>query len=228
MEDLRFIKSPEEQAMMEKSTAIVEQSVKELFPLLHPGIGRSEVIRLSKELMIRNGASGIGHCTISFGASNPEVEINEILEKEKLVVIDLGAMYYGYASDNRRYGYTGEVPEKISSMYAAMCSIVNQVGEQLTPGVKGQDLFFFARELFRKNGLDPKFRHIGHSMGLQTEEVWLDEQCERRLEPGVILNIELYNMIPSGENIGNEETYRITSEGSRRMTGLPQEIVKIG
>ncbi len=227
IENLRYIKSESEIEMMRKSTAIVEASVKELFPLLYSGIGRSDVINKSKKLMIENGASGIGHCTISFGASNPEVEINEKLEDNKLVVIDLGASYYGYASDNRRYGFTGEIPEHIKEMYQTMCGIVNEIGDALAPGVEGKELYFMAVELFKREGLEPKFRHIGHTMGLQTEEVWFDQYCERKLEAGVVLNVELYNMIPSGENIGNEETYLVTADGNIRLTNLPQEIIRI-
>jgi Xaa-Pro aminopeptidase len=177
--------------------------------------------------MIVNGASGISHCTISFGASNPEVEINEILEENKLVVLDLGASCYGYASDNRRYGYTGEVPAYLSDTYKMMCGIVNTVGDALAPGITGKELYALAQELYRKQGLEPSFRHVGHTMGLQTEEVWLDSQCDRKLEAGVVLNIELYHMLSTGENIGNEETYLIIETGNIRLTSLPQKIYQI-
>jgi Xaa-Pro aminopeptidase len=227
LNDLRYVKSDQEIELMKKSTAIVEKSVVELFEFIHSGIGRSQVIQESKRLMIENGASGIGHCTISFGASNPEVEIDERLEANKLVVLDLGAKYYGYASDNRRYGYTGKIPKYLTNMYQTMCEIVNTMGNNLAPGVTGRQLFFLAQDLFRKNDLDPLFRHVGHTMGLQTEEVWFDEQCEKELSPGVILNIELYNMLQTGENIGNEETYLITEKGNMRLTSLPQKIIEL-
>ena len=99
---LRLIKKPEELSCLTKSCQIAEKTLEGLFPIITPGLHRSELITAAKAGMIHNGASGIGHCTISFGASNPEVEINEVLEKDRLVIIDLGAMYYGYASDIRR------------------------------------------------------------------------------------------------------------------------------
>lgn len=221
---LRLIKSPAELSNMKKSCQIVEQTFLDLLPLIKPGLHRSDLIKASKAGMIQNGASGIGHCTISFGASNPEVEINETLEKNRLVIVDLGAMYYGYASDIRRMLYTGQVPEKMWQLHRVMCGIVEAIGNALVPGAVVKDLCAQAETLYLQNGLEPSFTHIGHSMGMQTEEIWLDRKNEMKLEPGMVINIELYSMMSSGENIGDEETYIVTSGDSECITQLPKEI----
>jgi len=223
-DQLRLIKSSTEISNMKKSCQIAEQALLDIFPLVKPGLYRSDLINASKAGMIHHGASGIGHCTISFGSSNPEVEINEVLEKDRLVIIDLGAMYYGYASDIRRMLYTGQLPEKMGHLHYVMCGIVETIGNALVPGAVVKDLCAQAETLYLRNGLEPGFTHIGHSMGLQTEEVWLDRKNEMRLEPGMVINIELYSMMSSGENIGDEETYIVTEAGSECITKLPKEI----
>ena len=221
---LRLIKSPAELSNLKKSCQIVEQTFLDIVPLIKPGLYRSDLIKASKAGMIQNGASGIGHCTISFGASNPEVEINEMLEKDCLVIVDLGAMYYGYASDIRRMLYAGQVPEKMRQLHSIMCGIVEVISNALVPGAAVKDLFAQAETLYLQNGLEPTFTHIGHSIGLQTEEIWLDRKNEIKLEPGMAINIELYSMMSSGENIGDEETYIVTSGSSERITQLPRAI----
>ncbi len=224
LDQLRLIKSPTELSNLRKSCQIVEQTFLDILPIIKPGLYRSDLIKASKAGMIHNGASGIGHCTISFGASNPEVEINEALEKDRLVIIDLGGMYYGYASDIRRMLYSGRVPEKMKQLHAIMCNIVETLGNAIVPGVEVKDLCVQAELLFIRNGLESNFTHIGHTMGLQTEEVWCDRKNKMKFEPGMVVNIELYSMMSSGENIGDEETYIVTSSGSERITQLPREI----
>jgi Xaa-Pro dipeptidase len=221
---LRLIKKPEELSRLVKSCQIAEKTLAGLFPLIAPGLHRSELITAAKEGMIHNGASGIGHCTISFGASNPEVEINEILEKDRLVIIDLGAMYYGYASDIRRMLFTGVVPEKMGRLHTTMCDIVATIGNALTPGAVVKDLCSLAETLYIRNGLDPNFTHLGHTIGLQTEEIWCDRKNLMKLEEGMVINVELYSMMSSGENIGDEETYIVTASQPERMNRLPKEI----
>jgi Xaa-Pro dipeptidase len=223
-DQLRLIKSPTEISCLKKSCQIAEETLLDLLPLIQPGLRRSDLITAAKAGMIRNGASGIGHCTISFGASNPEVEINEILEEDRLVILDLGAMYYGYASDIRRMRYTGQIPEKMAQLHRIMCEIVETIGSALVPGTEVKELCAQAEALFLRNGLEPNFTHIGHTIGLQTEEVWCDRNNRMKLEPGMVVNVELYSMMSSGENIGDEETYIVTEGQSERITQLPREI----
>ena len=226
-DQLRLIKKPDELSHLMKSCQIAEKTLTGLFPLVEPGLKRSELITAAKEGMIHNGASGIGHCTISFGASNPEVEINEVLKKDRLVIIDLGAMYYGYASDIRRTLYTGFVPEKMGHLHTIMCEIVETIGNALIPGAKVKDLCNLAETLYIRNGLEPNFTHLGHTIGLQTEEVWCDRKNLMKLEPGMVINVELYSMMSSGENIGDEETYIVTVGEPERINQLPKEIRQV-
>ncbi len=213
-----------ELSYLKKSCQTAEQTLLDLIPLVKPGLHRSDLITAAKVGMLRNGASGIGHCTISFGASNPEVEINEVLEKDRLVILDLGAMVYGYASDIRRMLYTGQTPEKMRQLHFVMCEIVQAIGNALVPGAEVQQLCALAEALYIQNGLEPNFTHIGHTMGLQTEEVWFDRKNTLRLQPGMVVNIELYSMLESGENIGDEETYIVTDGQPECITQLPKEI----
>jgi Xaa-Pro aminopeptidase len=135
----RMVKSATEIEHIRSSTLIVEKTVSELMDLVRPGVRRPYLIHEAKSRMMLNGATGIGHVTISFGSSNPEVEIDEELESGKLVVLDLGAQYLGYASDNRRLMYTGKVPDGILDLHKRMCEIVDEIAAKLVPGVLFND-----------------------------------------------------------------------------------------
>jgi Xaa-Pro aminopeptidase len=224
---LRLIKSPREIEMITKSTQIAEASFSDLVKLVKPGISRPDLIQEAKYRMIKNGATGIGHVTISFGTSNPEVSIDEKLEKNKLVAIDLGPVYHGYAADIRRHVYTGVVPERLTRLYSTMCDIVDEIGRLSVAGATGKELHAHAVKLYERNNLPPYIINVGHSIGLQTEEAWLYNGTDLTLEPDMVINIELYTSYEEGSEIGDEETYRVTDRGTTRLTSLPLDIVAV-
>ena len=227
MHQMRLVKSPREIDFLKKSTTIVEQTVSELIDMLKVGISRPELIRQSKYRMLKNGATGVGHVTINFGSSNPEVEIDEKLESDRLVVLDLGALYQGYASDNRRLLYSGSIPEGILTLHEKMCSIVDDVAASIRPGKTFAEAFDLSIRLYKRHNLEPFIPNVGHTIGLNTEEEWIYKDNTTVFEPGMVLNLEMYSLYETGELIGDEETYVIDERGAQQITVLPRAIKSI-
>jgi Xaa-Pro aminopeptidase len=223
----RLIKSAQEIEMIKKSTAIAEAAFTELVGIVKPGISRPRLIQEAKYRMIKNGATGVGHTTISFGTSNPEVSIEEALETDKLVAVDIGARYYGWSSDIRRHVYTGTVPDDLTRLHSTMCGIVDEIGTMLVPGATGPRLHDAAVALYQKNGLDPFVITVGHSIGLETEEQWLYRGSDLTLAAGMVVNVELYTGYGQGVEVGDEETYLITDAAPVRLTELAREIIPV-
>jgi Xaa-Pro dipeptidase len=229
LDEVRLIKSPAEIECLRKSVEIIEATCAELFDLLHIGIGRSELTREAKYRLVRNGAEGVSHLTFSFAQANPEFDIDEKLEKGRLVTLDLGAIYRGYCSDNRRYAYAGKVPSELDDIYRQMVEIVDAVGDALIPGTSYRELMELARSLYAARKLTPlgRFNHVGHNIGLETEERWLDDDSRAAVRADMVINIELYSTAATGEQIGDEETYIIEPAGPVRISRLPRQIREI-
>jgi Xaa-Pro dipeptidase len=227
---LRLIKSPAEIALLERSIQIVEQSVQELYETLHIGMSRLDLTQAAKERMARNGAGGMSHVTFSFASANPEFAIHEPLERGSLVTLDLGGVYEGYCSDNRRYAYGGDVPASLQERYEAMVGIVDAVGAALVPGATYGSLYRLALDQFAGHGIEllKRFTHTGHNIGIETEEQWLDDSDDLAVEAGMVICIELYSIAETGQQIGDEETYVIEDTGPRRISVLPREIRVVG
>jgi Xaa-Pro aminopeptidase len=229
LDELRLIKSNAELDCLRRSIDIIEQTCGELYDVLRVGMGRNELTREAKSRLIRNGADGISHITFSFGQANPEFDLDEALDPGHLVTLDLGAIYRGYCSDNRRYAYTGKVPAGLAEHYEHMVQIVDGVGEALVPGTSYKELMDLARDLYARHAMAPlpRFNHVGHNIGIETEERWLDDDPAARIKAGMMINIELYTNAPGGEQIGDEETYVIGPAGPSRVSRLPREIRSI-
>jgi Xaa-Pro aminopeptidase len=226
IDELRLIKTKAEVEFLQKSVDIIEATCYQLYDTLRVGMGRSELMREARTRLLRNGADGVSHLTFSFGQSNPEFDIDEPLEANRLVTLDLGAIYKGYCSDNRRYAYSGRVPSELRERYKQMVEIVDGVGASLVPGTSYRMLMELAYSLYSKHGVEPmaRFNHVGHNIGLETEERWLDDDAAACVQVGMVINIELYSMTAAGDQIGDEETYLIGPSGPSRISRLPREI----
>jgi Xaa-Pro aminopeptidase len=219
--ELRKIKKKEEIEYLEKSIEIAELALSESKNKIKTGINRKELAKILRESMMKNGATAIDHLTIAFGASNPEVLIDETLTEGQIVTIDIGAVYEGYVSDIRRLFFCGSgIPKTTAELYKKMVGIVDQVGQALKPGVRFGEIYDLAVELYRNAGLDPMFISVGHSIGILTEELLILQGSEISIEENMVLNIELYAPDENGVMIGDEETYAIEKSGSKRLTKL--------
>jgi len=222
---LRLVKSDAELQRMRVSTRIVEATVSELASELIPGLSRVDLAQRARQSMMEHGATAVDHLTIAFGPSNPEVMLDEKLAPNQVVTLDLGAVYEGYTSDNRRLFYTGESPPTdITALHKKLLGIVDGVGEALTPGRAFSELYSLGVDLYQKQGLEPMFFHVGHSIGITTEEAWISSESDLKVEENMVLNIELYTPHGSGVMIGDEETFVIGKEGGTRITTLPRDI----
>jgi Xaa-Pro aminopeptidase len=221
----RLIKSPEEIDRLTRSLAIVEASLTSLYGQLEVGTSRLSAMRLARREMIGRGASGIGHVTFTFGATNPEIALDEPLRPDQLVVLDMGAIVDGYCSDNRRYAYAGDPPEGLLALHREMVEIVDAVGEALLPGTPYAEIQELARSLHRDRGIPmlARFSHTGHNIGLETEEEWIDDRTDASIRSGMVINIELYSLTDDGQQVGDEETY-VIEESPTRISQLSRDI----
>jgi Xaa-Pro aminopeptidase len=226
---LRLVKSPAEIDLLSEGLAVAEAVVAELYDVLRPGTSRLELMREARDRIYAHGADGVGHITFTFGETNPEIALDEMLGMDRLAALDVGAIIAGYRSDNRRYAYAGEPPRSLVDLHAEIVRIVDEVGHALAPGALYADVHRRAIDLFAQAGVPllPRFSHAGHNIGLETEERWVDDTGSDVVQAGMVINIELYAKTDSGDQIGDEETYVVGDEGPRRISVLPTDIKRV-
>jgi Xaa-Pro dipeptidase len=222
----RRIKTEAEVEALRRSVEVAEGSLTRVIDGLAVGSSRLAAIRLAKQAVLELGGDGVGHVTMSFNQANPEIAIDEILRENTLAVIDVGAKQDGYTSDCRRYAFAGPIPRVVTERHKVMCDIVASVGAHLAPGVSYAELTRIASDGFVAAGrpLPLRFTHIGHGIGLETEEEWITNDPDKRIEEGMVVAIELYTDADSFGNIGDEETYVVRKNGPERLSLLDTAI----
>lgn len=228
MSELRLVKNQAEVQLLRRSAEIAETTLAHILDSVQIGTGRLRLLRQARQKLMEQGASGISHLTMTFGGANPEIAFDEVLTADRLATLDVGAIFDGYFSDVRRYAYSGRVPGALQERYDVMVSIVDEIGEAMKPGTSYSELFGLGVRLFERHLLPVTFNHVGHHIGLETEERWIDDSAAERIRAGMVIALELYSMTNEGFRIGNEETYVVGDAGAERITKLPRVLRALG
>ncbi len=224
---LRRRKTAREVELLRRSVEIAEGALERVIATLRIGGSRLEATRMAKRSVLELGGDGVGHVTMSFGLANPEIAIDEPLRPGALAVVDVGAKYNGYTSDCRRYAYAGDcVPDVVLEQHQAMCDVVDEVARAMRPGTTFRELTRIGREGYSSRGipLRGRFTHVGHGIGLDTEEEWIEDDESRVIEEDMVVAIELYAAVGDLGAVGDEETYVIRSDGPERLSLLDRAI----
>ena len=196
IEELRSVKDAGEIECIRRAgrlTAAVFEEVRQLF---RPGVRECEIAAEIEYRMRRHGAEGAAFETIV--ASGPRAALPHArasakpLERNELVILDLGAILATYAADMTRTVYLGEPGRRVRTMYRAVLESQQEVIAVLRPGVRAHDVDSAARRSLGRRHLAEYFTHsTGHGVGLEIHEAPRLGRGERaRLESGSVVTAE--------------------------------------
>jgi len=159
-----------------------------------------------------------------------------VLEKGDLVVIDIGCGYKGYQTDKTlSYMYGKPIPDEAIREHERCVAIQDQLAALLKPGAIPSDIYADVMA-----GLEPEFltnfmgygdhtvRFLGHGIGL-----WIDEPpviaqgFDEPLEEGMVLALEPKKGIAGVGLVGIENTFVVTPQGGRSITGKSRGLVRV-
>jgi Xaa-Pro aminopeptidase len=199
VERIREVKSTEELDVMRRSARVASDVVAEAPDFVRPGVTELEVAAEIDYRLRRKGASGPSFDTIV--ASGPRSALpharptEKRLQKNELVVLDLGAILRHYCSDLTRTVFLGRAPARIRQWYKAVEQAQEAAHDALRAGVTAGKVDRAARRLLNQHGLGSYFVHgTGHGLGIEIHErprVGRSQKQEIRaghvvtLEPGI-------------------------------------------
>lgn len=229
--ELRLIKTSEEIDRIKKSTHIAEKTILTMFDELKEGITDLDLLKVAKNTMIQQGASGWDHVTMSLGASDPEAPGTGIkMKNNEMTRFDIGAIYKGYFSDVSRHAVLGKIPESVQKIIGEIVDVQKTCIDAITPGVRTMDILNLATETFQKTGEEIPLFPTCHSVGLRCEEVHLFDpltSSERAFEAGMVFDLEFWAPFEPYNNrlIGMEDTYLVKKSGCERLSTLDQTLL---
>ena len=186
----RMIKTSSEIEKIAEATEIAQKSFLQLDILNNSGTEKEVAFDLLR-LMIENGASNESFDTIV--TSGPSSSLpHAIPEAKKLnqpILIDWGAIFEGYCSDNTR---TVVYTESQQEIWDIVAEAHDKAIKAIKPGLKCCEIDKVARDIIKDYGYGDKFIHsTGHSLGLDIHESpGFAPKDDTIIEKGMVITVE--------------------------------------
>ena len=201
VEALRVEKDEGEIALIRKAVELGSRALEETLTLLRPGMTELEVAAEIEYRMRRYGGERPSFETIV--ASGPRAALPHArattrrLRPREFILMDLGVILSGYASDMTRTVFLGKAPAKAARVYRAVKEAVEAAEQQVAAGRTAESVDKAARRVLRRYSYERYFTHsLGHGLGREVHELPrigrgqatpLPEGATITIEPGVYL-----------------------------------------
>ncbi|MDD1694547.1 MAG: Xaa-Pro peptidase family protein [Methanoregula sp.] len=158
------------------------------------------------------------------------------LRKGDLVVIDIGCGYKGYQTDKTlSYMFGKPIPDEAIRAHVRCVEIQDTLASQLKPGAIPSEIYRNVmadlEPAFLPNFMgfgNHKVKFLGHGIGLWIDETpVIAEGFDEPLEEGMVFALEPKKGIPDVGLVGIENTFAVTPQGGRSLTGKSKGLIEV-
>lgn len=230
VEPLRAIKDEGELSFIKKAARVAEAALEEVIPMIRPGVSEREIAWELDYRIKRRGAEGVAFPTIVVSgprAALPHGRPSERrLKRGEVVIVDFGAVWNGYHSDETCTFLLGKNEEAIRA-YRVVQEAKNRAYEEVRAGVKGDYVDRVARKVITQAGYGAFFSHgTGHGVGLRVHEMpRLGPRSRDVLMEGMVVTVEPGVYLPGKWGIRLEDMVLVKEKGGFLITGRSKELM---
>ena len=224
-------KSGKEIERIRAAQEITDSVFVDLLPMIKPGVSELD---LSAEIVyqhLKRGCEWVAfEPIVASGARSalPHARpTNNAIEPGDMVVIDMGGVKNGYASDMTRTVAVGKPGDEAREVYQVVRDAQEAAIEAARAGMTGRELDQVAREMISAAGYGDAFSHsLGHGIGLQTHE-WpaLSSRVEDVLPVGAAVTIEPGIYLPGKFGVRIEDIVVLNEGGCVNLTNSPKDLL---
>lgn len=228
----RMVKTPAELDRLREASRIGDIAQLEAHPQVREGMSEREFYRLIVDRALANGADTVLLAQVAAGErsvlSNPAPSERR-LRRGDVVKIDTFVSVDSYLCDTGRAVVVAEATDTQRDIWRRMQETLQTLHETIRAGVRADEVWRTFVQTFKKHGMEPAIRFLGHGLGLSLhEEPFIAAHSKTVLEVGMVLAIE---PIYRDGNIGFhlEDNLIVTESGVENMTGrIGPELVVVG
>jgi Xaa-Pro aminopeptidase/Xaa-Pro dipeptidase len=226
---IRLIKDGSEIASLKKAADLASRTLTDMRDFIKPGV-RERDIALELEYRMRlNGAEGVSFTTIVATGRNSALPHAtpgaRKLSPGDALVIDFGAIYGGYHSDETCTFFLEHASYKQKGVYAIVKEAHDRALAAVKAGVPCRDIDRVARGCIEDGGLGKFFSHgTGHGIGLDVHESpKIAAPSEDILEAGMVVTIEPGVYMPGLWGMRIEDMVLVNEDDCEVLTKIPKD-----
>ncbi len=232
---LRFIKSDEEIKLIRKAAKISDYGMEAAVRALKVGATEIEVAAEAEYEMKKRGSWEVRHPTLVASGKRTLLvhpfASEKRIEKNDLIVMDLGAVYGGYCSDICRTGVVGTSNQTQEKLFKAVLEAQSAAFSELKEGTTIGTVNKVVRGVFQKTGYAKYFPYLlGHFIGLQLEEgpMIMPKNADIKFKSNTVVSLFQSSVfMPSAGGVRMEDMALVTKTKSEVLTSYPREFIKV-
>ena len=221
--DRRIIKSPAEIKNIQRSCAIAIATFEQVRRLVRPGMTEIQIAFKIEEIFAKNNVRSSFTTIVAAGANtaNPHhISSTRKIAKNDIILIDMGCLFNGYASDLTRTFAIGKINYLYTAVYAAVSRAHRTAVRAVRPGITAKQVDGVARGIITQAGYGKEFIHsTGHGVGIEVHEPpRLSARDATVLVAGMVVTVEPGVYLPGQFGVRIEDTVQITNSGRKVLT----------
>ncbi|MCH5160496.1 MAG: aminopeptidase P family protein [Clostridiales bacterium] len=227
----RAVKTDEEIGFIKKAQSIAEAALKKSISTVKAGVTERELMALINYNMVLMGAEKYSFETIvAFGANSaqPHHHPSDIkLERDDVILVDMGAKYNGYCSDMTRTFCLGTPDNRLVTIYDIVKKAQEYAIAHIKAGMTCHDADALAREYIVSNGYGDKFGHsFGHGVGIDIHEApRVGSGVDIVLAPNMVITAEPGIYIPELGGVRIEDMLVVKEGGVEDITSYDKKFI---
>lgn len=224
--EIRQIKDPDEVDAIARSYRYCLLAQHAVAEAAQPGVTEIELFSLAHQVAQNAAGAPVPYVSDMLGGPNTaevccpiRVAGRRPLERGEVVVADISVAAHGYWGDTARTHRVGEIAEEVAQQLRELEGIKEQAAERLRPGMRGCDLFAWARATIEAAFPAGEFpHHLGHAVGVTGfEDPHLIPADAHELREGMVIALEPGVYFAGRYGLRTEDLYLVTPDGGRRL-----------
>lgn len=233
VDDLRGIKDKDEIERMKQASHLNDQIMQETIDFLQQGPTEVEARNFILQRYQETGHQGPSfEPIVAYGANgaDPHHTVSQQTPQAgDSIVVDIGGLYNGYASDMTRTFFYQEASQESLQIYHLVQKANEAAIQSIRPGVTFAEIDRIARDIISEAGYGEFFTHrLGHFIGQEAHEAGdVSEHNHRTVQAGQIFSIEPGIYLPGKLGVRIEDLVLVTEDGVEVLNHVSKEPIII-
>lgn len=226
----RAVKTEQEIGFIKSAQQIAEAALKRAISHAKAGMTERELMAEINYEMIIGGAEKYSFETIvAFGPNTAQPHhhpSNKKLDKNELILVDMGAKFNGYCSDMTRTFCIGNPGSQLAEVYQTVKDAQEYAIHNIRAGMTCHDADSLAREYITSRGYGDKFGHsFGHGVGVDIhEEPRVGIGSQTVLLPNMVITAEPGIYLPGLGGVRIEDMLVVGEDGVTDITAYDKKL----